>query len=210
MLLPAIFGITNDGVNLVVNLIVLALVVTWFALIYWTYVDAKRRLDDPVLIGCAVAASCFPYIGTLIYAIVRPAEYTEDARERELEVRAAELQMRELESNICPACTHHVQPSYLRCPSCGHRLKHACPSCSRPVAPDWRFCPYCEASLTGEAPPKRQQRARRTQPQRQPKPAGGDSRPAEQATVEQQAQPDEAERRQRRAERQARRAQAGQ
>ena len=56
----AVFGITNDGLNLAVNLLLLALVVVYLALVYWTYADAKRRVDDPMLVGCATAASLLP------------------------------------------------------------------------------------------------------------------------------------------------------
>src|SRR5439155_285162 len=71
----ALFGISDDGLNLAVNLLVFFLVVIWVALVYWTYSDATRRLDDPLLIGCATVASLFPFIGTVVYTIVRPPEY---------------------------------------------------------------------------------------------------------------------------------------
>src|SRR3954453_11987651 len=58
----AVFGINNDGVNLAVNLLILFLVVIWFALIYWTNADARRRIGDPMLVGCATAASLFPFV----------------------------------------------------------------------------------------------------------------------------------------------------
>ena len=47
----ALFGISNDGLNLAVNLLVFFLVVIWVALVYWTDWDATRRLYDPLLIG---------------------------------------------------------------------------------------------------------------------------------------------------------------
>ena len=47
MLVPAIFGISNSGVNLAIDLIILFLVVIWLALVYWTYADARRRIADP-------------------------------------------------------------------------------------------------------------------------------------------------------------------
>ena len=91
--LLAVFGITNDGLNLAVNLLLLFLVVFWLALVYWTYADARRRIDDPMLVGCATAASLFPFVGTVVYLIVRPPEYMEDVRERELEIAAAEARL---------------------------------------------------------------------------------------------------------------------
>src|SRR5207248_8659900 len=89
----AVFGIQNDGLNLAVNLLLLFLVVVWLALVYWTYADARRRMEDPMLVGCATAASLFPFIGTIVYMIVRPPEYLEDVRERELEIAAAEARL---------------------------------------------------------------------------------------------------------------------
>ena len=43
----ALFGITNDALNLVVNLLILFLVVLWLALVAWTYFDARRRIAGP-------------------------------------------------------------------------------------------------------------------------------------------------------------------
>ena len=57
LFLAGIFGIKNSTVNLVVDLLILFLVVIWLALVYWTYADARRRIADPMLIGCATAAA---------------------------------------------------------------------------------------------------------------------------------------------------------
>ena len=122
----ALFGIENDGLNLAVNLLVFFLVVIWIALVYWTYADASRRLDDPMLVGCATAASLFPFIGTIVYTIVRPPEYLEDVHERELEIKAAEKRLALLENRTCRNCGSEVEPSYLRCPSCMRKLKEPC------------------------------------------------------------------------------------
>jgi hypothetical protein len=157
----AIFGISNDGLNLVVNLLVLMLVVVWLALIVYTYLDAKRRISDPFLVGCATLASFIPYIGTAVYAIVRPPEFLEDAHERELEIKAAELRVRQLEELTCQGCGYPIEKSYLRCPQCQRRLKDPCQSCGKPVDPRWSLCPHCETPLSErERPPRRQRPAR--------------------------------------------------
>ena len=119
----AVFGIENDGLNLAVNLLLLFLVVIWLALIYWTYADARRRIADPMLVGCATAASLFPFLGTIVYMIVRPPEYLEDVRERELEIAAAEARLASLEHLHCPYCGFEVEKAFLRCPSCLRRLR---------------------------------------------------------------------------------------
>ena len=45
----AYFGIESSGLNLVVDLLILFVVVLYLSLIYWTYADARRRIDDPML-----------------------------------------------------------------------------------------------------------------------------------------------------------------
>src|SRR5665811_570951 len=145
----AIFGISNNGLNLVVNLLILMLVVVWLALIVYTYLDARRRINDPFLVGCATLASFIPYLGTAVYAIVRPPEFIEDAHERELEIKAAELRVRQLTELSCPNCEHPIEKDYLRCPKCQRRLKDPCPKCGKPVDPRWSLCPYCEEALAG-------------------------------------------------------------
>ena len=180
----AIFGISNSGLNLAVTLFVLMIVVVWLALIVYTYFDARRRISDPFLVGCATIGSFFPYIGTAVYAIVRPPEFLEDAHERELEIRAAELRVRQLTEASCPNCEYPVENDFLRCPECQHRLKNPCPSCGKPVDPRWALCPYCETPVA-----ERQQRRRRP---------GGEERPTREARTTREASGKAAERPQRR------------
>jgi Double zinc ribbon len=181
-MLTALFGITDSSLNLVVNLLVLVLVVIWIALVWWTNADARRRIEDPVLVATATATSLFPFIGTIVYTILRPPEYLADTRERELETKAAELRLRRLTETSCARCEHPIELSWLRCPECQHRLKNPCRSCGRPVDPRWSICPYCEAKVAGAAPvasgtaKKRPARARSEQPAARKRPSGG--RPA--------------------------------
>ena len=146
-MLTAIFGIDGGALSLVINLLVLFLVVVYVALIYWTYLDAKRRIDDPVLIACATAASVFPFIGTVVYTILRPPEFLEDREERGLELRAAELRLRQLIEQSCPHCEYPIERNYLRCPNCERRLRNPCRKCSKPLDPKWGRCPYCETEV---------------------------------------------------------------
>jgi hypothetical protein len=161
-MLLALFGITDEGLNLFVNLVLLFLVVVWIALVAWTYLDARRRTQDPVLVACATGASLFPFVGTIVYAILRPPEFLEDARERELEIRAAELRVRQLEEQSCPNCGYPIERTYLRCPDCSTRVKDPCESCRKPIDPRWTICPYCETPQRRAAPqPRRGEPVRR-------------------------------------------------
>ncbi len=157
----AVFGIENDGLNTAASLLLLFLVVIWLALIYWTFADARRRIDDPLLVGCATVASVFPFAGTIVYLIVRPPEYLEDVRERELEMAAAEARLASLEHVHCQYCGFEVEKDFLRCPSCLRRLREPCTVCARPLDPRWKICPYCEAEV-GQAAPEARPRRRRT------------------------------------------------
>lgn len=143
----AIFGIDGGALSLAINLLVLFLIVTYLALIYWTYLDARRRIEDPVLIACATAASVFPFIGTIVYTILRPPEFLEDREERGLELRAAELRLRQLIEQSCPHCEYPIERNYLRCPNCERRLRNPCRKCSKPLDPKWGRCPYCETEV---------------------------------------------------------------
>jgi hypothetical protein len=158
MLPLAYFGIESSGLDLAVDLLILFVVVLYLSLIYWTYADARRRIFDPMLVACATAASLFPFVGTIIYMILRPPEYLEDVRERELETQAAEARLKQLDHTLCPHCSYRVEPDFVRCPSCLRKLKERCASCSRPLDQAWTICPYCEADVPGLSAPRARRR----------------------------------------------------
>lgn len=72
-----------------IPLIVFAAVV-WLALVRWTYMDASRRTRDPRAVWLATAISVIPVAGIVVYLILRPAEYLEDAYEREISIASSE------------------------------------------------------------------------------------------------------------------------
>lgn len=160
MLPFAVFGIDSSGLNLAVNLLILFLVVVWIALVYWTYADARRRIEDGLLVGCATAASLFPYLGTIVYLIVRPPEFLDDVRERELEMQAAEARLAQLGYHLCPHCDYEVERDFLRCPNCLRKLKDPCRACGKPLDPMWKVCPYCEAEVESHTVGARRTRRR--------------------------------------------------
>ena len=129
------------------------LVGLWLALIYWVYKDSRRRVADPLMVWVAVAAAVFPFIGPLFYAILRPPEYLDDVMERDLEIKAREMEVRQREQAMggavgtCPSCREQVRDDFLICPSCNRELKTPCRKCQRPLDPDWRLCPFCAAEV---------------------------------------------------------------
>jgi double zinc ribbon protein len=151
------------------NLFIFFIVVFWLATAYWVYKDARRRIEDPWLVAMAAILGLVPpFIGPFIYVLFRPPEYLEDARERELEIKAMEdrLARRDLR---CPVCRSEVEASYLVCPVCTTKLKQACRNCRAPLEALWQVCPYCETPMDTPAaielghtaalePPRRERR----------------------------------------------------
>jgi hypothetical protein len=140
--------------------------VLWLSLGYWTYKDARRRMEDPLFVGLStLIAIVIPFVGPFIYMLFRPPEYLEDVRERELEIKAIEERIHAGDLR-CPVCHAEVDLSYLVCPVCTTKLKHACTSCGAPLEPIWQVCPYCEtpieAAEPGTPPALGTRRARRT------------------------------------------------
>ncbi|HEX9481790.1 MAG TPA: zinc ribbon domain-containing protein [Solirubrobacteraceae bacterium] len=145
----AFFGIESSGLNLAVDLLILFVAVLYLSLIYWTFADARRRIEDPILIYCATAAAVFPFVGPIIYVVLRPPEYLEDVHERELETQAAEARLHQIDQSLCPHCDYRIEADFVRCPSCLRKLKERCVNCSRPLDQTWTICPYCEADVPG-------------------------------------------------------------
>jgi hypothetical protein len=121
--------------------------VLWLCLGFWTYKDAKRRIEDPVLIGMSVVvALIIPFLGPFVYMLFRPPEYLEDVRERDLEIKAMEERIAAVDLR-CPVCHAEADSGYLVCPVCTTKLKQACVSCGSPLEPIWQVCPYCATSV---------------------------------------------------------------
>jgi hypothetical protein len=135
---------------LIRNLGIFFVVVFWVATVFWVFKDARRRIEDPMLVALAtILGAVPPFIGTLIYMLFRPPEYLEDVRERELEIKAIEKRLggRDLH---CPVCRAEVEPEFLVCPVCTTKLRQACVNCHRPLEALWQVCPYCETPIQAD------------------------------------------------------------
>jgi len=146
------FASTHDffssGTWLVIrNLGLFFIAIFWLASLWWIYKDARRRIEDPWLVGLAVVLGLVvPFLGVFIYMLFRPPEYLDDVRERELEIKAMEdrLSKRDLH---CPVCRSEVDVSFLVCPICTTKLKQACTTCKAPLEALWQVCPFCETPI---------------------------------------------------------------
>ena len=89
-----VFGINNSNVNTAVSV---ALLILARAL---SGARSSGRSRTPAGGSttrcsslCATACSLFPFVGTIVYLIVRPPEFLDDVRLRELEMTAAEARL---------------------------------------------------------------------------------------------------------------------
>jgi hypothetical protein len=144
--------ISSGSSHLILELFVVMGVAFWLALGYWTYRDAQRRIEEPLLVGLSTLVGLFPpFVGPFVYMLFRPPEYIDDRRERELEIRAIESRLAGADIT-CPVCHADVDPNFLVCPVCTTKLKQACSSCNAPLEPLWQICPYCETPMQLTAP----------------------------------------------------------
>jgi hypothetical protein len=152
------------------NLGIFFAVVFWLATVFWIFKDARRRLEDPWLIGVSVMLGVIvPFLGVFVYMLFRPPEYLEDVRERDLEIKAMEERLARRNLH-CPVCRSEVDAAFLVCPICTTKLKQACTNCKQPLEALWQVCPYCEtpvepatvAGLPSLEPPQRRRRRQAT------------------------------------------------
>jgi hypothetical protein len=141
----------DKAVDLASSLAPIFLAVFYLSTVLWTYKDARRRIEDPILVVTAVAAAIvLPIVGVFLYMMLRPPEYLDDVRERELEIRAMERTLGSQER--CPNCRTFVESDFRACPICATKLRDLCRECAKPLDPRWAVCPYCETDVPKAKP----------------------------------------------------------
>ena len=157
LIVTSAFGSVHDlldstAFDVARNLAIFLAIVFWLGLAWWVYRDARRRIDDPVLVYTATLLGLsVPYVGPVIYLLFRSPETLADVRLRELDVRALHEQL-ELRAQACPVCRAEVDEAFLLCPVCTTRLKRPCAHCAAVLEPSWQACPYCAAPAGTPAP----------------------------------------------------------
>jgi Double zinc ribbon len=143
----------STAFNLAQKLTLLLAVIFWLGLAHWVYRDARRRMDDPLLVATAAALGALvPYVGALIYLLFRPPETLEDIRSRKIEVQALKARLRP-RATLCPVCRTEVQADFRVCPVCTTQLKQPCAHCDAPLDRLWQICPYCATPVVAVAEP---------------------------------------------------------
>jgi RNA polymerase subunit RPABC4/transcription elongation factor Spt4 len=114
----------------------------WLSLIIWAFRDMRARSRDPFAqILAALVVAALPFVGIIIYFILRPPETLAQAYERALEEEAL---LQEIEERpACPGCSRTIDGNWILCPYCHTRLRKACPDCHALMELSWNLCPFC-------------------------------------------------------------------
>ena len=120
---PELMAVIYVFVGFIVALYILSVI--------YTFIDAKRRGADPFWIWGIV--SLIPFVGLLVYVVLRPMSYLADREEQMLDMALREHQLNEYGS--CPN------------PVCNTQVRNVCPSCHRPLDANWKVCPYCRTHI---------------------------------------------------------------
>ena len=116
----------------------------WLACAFWVFKDARRRIDDKIVLAVAVLTGLvFGPIGLIVYAIVRPPERSPTAGARARDADDGGAPHRGVALFVLQIAG---RDDYLVCPMCAG----ACaPRARMPQAAraPWRVCPYCEADV---------------------------------------------------------------
>lgn len=139
--LQAVFDFFGSPLfKLMVRMFLLYLFILWVSTVIWTYVDAKKRG------GAALTWSAFnlvfPFMGLLVYLLLRPKETIEEAELNALEYEFKKALLED-EVRFCPACGKKIEKDFQICPYCLKKLKKKCSNCDRLLNLDWHVCPYC-------------------------------------------------------------------
>jgi hypothetical protein len=104
---------SSSTFHAIVLLVLFFIGVLWLALVFWTYKDAKRRIDDPVLVGVSiVTALVFRSSGAPSTRSCDRPNTRNDVREL-VEIRAmTQARERALRGR------GRYRPDFIACPSC--------------------------------------------------------------------------------------------
>lgn len=122
------------------------LIVLFFAILYvlsiiWVIRDAYSRGANYKMWGFV---ALIPFIGVIVYLMLRPQLLLIDKDEQELEIAIKKREL--LKYGECAKCGYPVESSYVVCPNCTTRLKNLCHYCNRPLDYEWKACPWCGGS----------------------------------------------------------------
>lgn len=128
----------------------------WIALAYYVVRDARRRsLSGAFVFLAGLLGFVPPFLGPLVYLVIRPPHTLEEERSMALEEQALlEPMTVTVESRPCPNCGRDVEEDFIICPYCRTQFARRCGQCDRPLRLGWGVCPYCSTEVGITAVPR--------------------------------------------------------
>jgi hypothetical protein len=118
------------------------LIVFWFVVLYWVWLDSGDRTTNKIVrLSYVLLVAVLNVIGLIIYLIIRPGQTIEEIYWADLERRYLKYETAEL--GDCPKCGRQLFPGYTFCPNCRYKLKIKCSKCQVYVDKKNKFCPHC-------------------------------------------------------------------
>lgn len=145
-MIAALFDSTSGAVLIALVAAVIYFTVLWVAVAFWVVRDARRRSESLVFASFAALMGLgMPFLGLLIYLVVRPPRTLDEERALILEEQALteEDLVERPATRPCPTCGRDIEPDFVICPYCRTQFARRCGACGKWLRLGWHVCPYC-------------------------------------------------------------------
>lgn len=141
----------TSAITITILAIVVYIGVLWLALAFSVIRDARRRSMSQVMFGIAIVlAFAPPFLGALVYFVLRPPQTADEERALEMELYDPSLDG-ESHTRPCPHCGREIERTFIICPYCRTQFARRCANCDRALRLGWSICPYCATEVVAPA-----------------------------------------------------------
>lgn len=145
-LLGALIDSGNSGLVIGIVAAGVYLTVLYVAVAFWVVRDARRRSESWFFASFAgLIGLALPFVGVLLYLIIRPPRTLDEERALQLEEQALteEEVVETPTSRPCPKCGREIEQDFVICPYCRTQFARRCHKCGKWLRLGWHVCPYC-------------------------------------------------------------------
>lgn len=117
----------------------------WIATAYFVWRDARRRSESILFQLVALVLGFLPpFLGPLIYLVIRPPRTLDEERAIALEEQTF-LGADTVDESMrpCPSCGRDIEVDFIVCPYCMTQFARRCHQCDRILRLGWAVCPFC-------------------------------------------------------------------
>jgi RNA polymerase subunit RPABC4/transcription elongation factor Spt4 len=139
---------TSDSIGTLKIAVIAYFGLLWIAIIIWVTKDSLERSNSIIFQAIAILLNiAIPFLGILLYLIIRPGKTRMESYYEELERNMLE-NGEASDSGACDKCLTPVDKNYNFCPNCAASLKKTCQKCKKTFPNIWNICPFCGKEYT--------------------------------------------------------------